>query len=88
MAIGAIGSSSGSFGQPYNLQLQQTVFSSGTVNVPSGVPFVWAVLIGGGGGGNGSGGGAGGGAGATIKVMATSASSAKIGVQVSEMTVV
>lgn len=53
------------------LSLQQTISSSGAVTIPSNVPFVYAVLIGGGGGGvNGtrsSGSGYGGGAGGVTR---------------------
>jgi len=47
---------------PYGLKLQQIITSTGSVTIPSGINFVYAICVGGGGGGvfNGYGGGAGG----------------------------
>jgi hypothetical protein len=37
---------------PYGLQLQQTITSSGTVTIPAGITFVYAICVAGGGGGD------------------------------------
>jgi len=58
-----------------NIQLQQTITSSGSVTIPSTVTWLYAILIGGGGGGQSSGGGAG----AFIQGWTTPASSCVIG---------
>ena len=48
-----------------NLTLRQTITSSGTVTIPAGIQWAWAVVVGGGGGGGGGGSGGGGGGGVT-----------------------
>ena len=45
---------------PYGLRLQQTITSSGSVTIPAGIAWVYAIVVGGGGGGGNGGGGAGG----------------------------
>ena len=68
---------------PVGLTLQQTITSSGSVTIPAGINYVYALLIGGGGGGAGapnntSAGGGGGGGGVTYG-WATAATTCTIG---------